>query len=66
METKRIVKWAVIGAVVGFGIVMLVSGRMPTGIRVTCGLIAAGAGCVTAALCAANFSHDGETHGSAH
>lgn len=66
-RVKKIVKWAVIGAVVAFVIDWLVSGGMPMGHRVVLGIMAAGAGFVTAALLAANFSPDDETksHGPA-
>ena len=65
MNAKSLLKWGTIGALIGFGIVMLVSGGQPLGHRICFGLVAAGAGCVTAALCAANFTGD-ETHGSTH
>lgn len=61
----KIVKWGVIGGLVAAGITILVSGGMPIGIRVTCALMAFGAGVVTAALLAANFAkhEEGESHG---
>jgi hypothetical protein len=62
-ELRRILKWSVIGAIIAFGIDWLVTGGLPFGHRVTLGLMAAGAGFVTAALLAANFVAD-EEHGS--
>jgi len=64
---KKVLRWGVIGSVVGFVTVWLVSGGMPLGHRVTCGLMAAGGGLVTFALLAANFAKDeeSESHGSA-
>ena len=59
-EARKILKFAVIGAFVAFGIVMLVSDGMPTGQRVTNGLMCAGAGFVTGALLAANFGKEDE------
>jgi hypothetical protein len=60
-SVKKIVKWAVIGGLVAFVIDWIVSGSVPMGHRVVMGLMAAGAGFVTAALLAANFSADEET-----
>ena len=64
-ELKRIVKWAVVGAIAGFVTVILVSKGMPMGHRITCGLMAAGGGLVVFAMVAANFSKDNESHESA-
>lgn len=58
---RKILKWAVIGAVVAFGIDWMVSGGWPIGHRLTLGLMCAGGGFVTAALLAANFAPDEET-----
>ena len=60
-EIRKILKWSVIGGVVAAGITILISGGMPIGIRVTCALMAFGAGAITAALLAANFAKDEET-----
>lgn len=56
----KIIKWATLGALGAFGTVMLVSSGMVTGVRITCGVMAAGAGFVTAALLCANFGEEGE------
>jgi hypothetical protein len=62
MNAKSLLKWGAIGAVIAAGIVVLVSGGQPLGHRICYGLVAAGAGFVTAVLCTANFTGD-ETHG---
>ena len=65
-EIKKLLLWAVVGAVVGFVTVWLVSSSMPTGHRVTCGLMAAGGGLVVFAMIAANFTPHDETHDTSH
>jgi hypothetical protein len=57
-EIRKILKWGFIGGVIAAGITVLVSSGMPIGIRVTCALMAFGAGVVTAALLAANFAKE--------
>jgi hypothetical protein len=59
---RKILKWAYGGAVVAFLIVMLVSSGESTPVRICFGLMCAGAGFVTGALLAANFSADEEPH----
>src|SRR5205814_123701 len=61
---RTVVKWSLLGAAVAFVTVMLISGGQRTALRVTCGLMAAGAGAVTFALLCANFAKDEETNES--
>ena len=60
-QIQRIVKWAAIGAVVGFLFDFLVTSNQPTSVRVTLAFMLAGGGCVTAGLLAAVFLAD-EAH----
>jgi membrane associated rhomboid family serine protease len=60
-QIRGILKWAFAGGIAVSVVVVLMSSGMPLGIRVTCALMGFGGGLVTAALLAANFTHDEET-----
>jgi uncharacterized membrane protein YeaQ/YmgE (transglycosylase-associated protein family) len=57
-KVKRIVKWALIGAVIGAIANVWLSSGEATGIRVCFALMVAGAGAVTGAMLCANFTAD--------
>jgi len=57
-QVKRIVKWALIGALVGAIANFWLSSGESTGIRVCFALMVAGAGAVTGAMLCANFTAD--------
>ena len=57
-QVRRIVKWAVICAVLGAVANLYFSSGEATGIRVCFALMVAGAGAITGALLCANFTAD--------
>ena len=62
-QIKRILKWAVIGAIVGASIDWFVSSGESMGVRICLGLMIAGGGGVTGALVCAMFTADDTDHG---
>lgn len=62
-ELKKVLRWAVIGALVAFVIDFALTGGWPLSTRITLGIMCSTAGMVTGALLAANFSKEGgESH----
>ena len=57
-QVKRIVKWALIGALIGAIANFWLSSGEATGIRVCFALMVAGAGAITGAMLCANFTAD--------
>ena len=57
-QIKRIMRWALGGAVIAFVIDWIISSDQILSIRICFGLMVAGAGAVTGALLCANFTAD--------
>jgi branched-subunit amino acid transport protein len=65
-QVKRILKWAVLGALVAVVVNIFVTTGESTSVRVCFGLLVAGAGAVTGALLCANFTADEEKPAEGH
>jgi FtsH-binding integral membrane protein len=59
-QLKKILRWALYGAVVAFVIDWFISSNEILSIRICFGLMVAGAGAVTGALLCANFTADAD------
>jgi hypothetical protein len=65
-QIKRILRWALVGAVVAFVIDWFIASDQILSIRICFGLMVAGAGAVTGALLCANFTADEEHPSEGH